>query len=109
MMIKTAKIILMIQVIVCVLIPVGLFNAALESARISHEAQKLATQLAKSDSGDTQMMAQAAEIAAYLRAWRNVLPIGIVVLPIIGAIIGVLGWDALNQKEKKPKTVEPVH
>jgi len=106
MMIKTTKIILLIQVIACVLMPAVIFNVPLELARIAHEAHGLATQLQKGGSADIQAIAKANEVAVYLRAWRNAIPFVIVVISILGALVGLLGWQTLNRAQKKIK-VEP--
>ena len=95
-MIKITKIILLIQVIVCILMPVVLFNVPLEFAHIANEAHGLAIQLERGNNTDVQTIAKATKVSVALRTWRNAMPVLIIVIPILGALIGLVGWQTLN-------------
>ena len=88
------------QIIFCALLLPLLFNVPLEMARMAHDTQQLSTQLSQHESAVT--VKKAVEIADFLLMWRNVLPFAIAFISVVGTLVGLIGWQALKQKENMP-------
>ncbi len=97
-MTRIAKGLLLGQFIICALSVPLLFDVPLEMARVTAEARQLSATMAAQ--GPAPAAKQAADIAGFLRAWNALLPFAMVVPAVAGAIIGVIGWQALKQNDK---------
>ena len=97
-MIRIAKGLLIAQIVASALLLPLLFNVPLEVGRVAQEARKVADHL--SQQGSTADAAQATAVADVLHTWRDLLPVAMGVLSIAGVLIGLVGWQALNLRQK---------
>jgi hypothetical protein len=101
-MIKLAKIVLVIQFVVCFLIPPLFMNAAFQAGAYAHRSKAFVRALEGSGdqfTSEASRLEFAREIAEFFDEYRVLVPVVIVVLPLLLAISGVSGFVALRRAQ----------
>ena len=99
-MMKLAKIVLVVQFVLCFLVPPLFINASFQAGAYSHSSKAFVRAL---EGGGGQFASEASrlefarEIAEFFDEYRVIVPVVIVVLPLLLALSGVTGFIALRR------------